>query len=183
MQTRRRLPRSTDTRLFGRGLASASKNVGYSFGFDDHATAAVTVTRDGATVRIGAAEVGQGVATVLTQIAADSLALAPRQCPRHLVGHGVGSRGRQHVGVAPDLRLRERRTPRLRARSTCGRARGRTRAAREGRSLPALARFTRRALSRSVTVVSGSTRTRTPGAPASQTSASTPPPVGSSCCV
>ena len=62
---------------YGRGLASALKNVGYGFGTDDRATAKVTQTRVGALVRVGAAEVGQGVATVLTQIAADTLGIAP----------------------------------------------------------------------------------------------------------
>ena len=76
---RHTLPAASDSWRYGRGLASALKNVGYSFGFDDHATATVTVTNAGATVRIGAAEVGQGVATILTQIAADSLALSPRR--------------------------------------------------------------------------------------------------------
>jgi CO/xanthine dehydrogenase Mo-binding subunit len=51
------------------------KNTGYTLGFDDHSTARVTVHRDGATVRIGAAEVGQGSATTLTQIAAETLGL------------------------------------------------------------------------------------------------------------
>jgi CO/xanthine dehydrogenase Mo-binding subunit len=72
---RRPLPRSSGEWRYGRGLASAMKNVGYSFGFDDHATAEVTLTRDGAVVRIGAAECGQGVATVLAQIAAETLEL------------------------------------------------------------------------------------------------------------
>ena len=70
---RRPLPRANGAWRYGRRLASAVKNVGYSFGFDDHATAEVTLTRDGAVVRIGAAECGQGVATVLVQIAAETL--------------------------------------------------------------------------------------------------------------
>jgi len=74
---RRALPRPTGSWVYGRGIASALKNVGYGFGFDDHATARVTLTATGATVRIGAAEVGQGVLTVLTQIAAETLDLAP----------------------------------------------------------------------------------------------------------
>jgi CO/xanthine dehydrogenase Mo-binding subunit len=70
-----KLPSATDTVKFGRGLASATKNIGFGFGFDDHATAVVHVMRDRATVRIGAAEVGQGVATVLAQIAGATLGL------------------------------------------------------------------------------------------------------------
>jgi CO/xanthine dehydrogenase Mo-binding subunit len=76
---RRALPRSIGTWRYGRGSASAAKNVGYSFGFDDRASAEVTRTRNGATVRIGAAECGQGVATVLVQIAAETLDLPPRR--------------------------------------------------------------------------------------------------------
>ncbi len=74
---RRPLPRATAEWVYGRGIASASKNVGYSFGVDDHATARVTLSADGATVFVGAAEVGQGVTTVLTQIAAETLGLPP----------------------------------------------------------------------------------------------------------
>jgi CO/xanthine dehydrogenase Mo-binding subunit len=74
---RHKLPAARGDWRYGRGLASALKNVGYGFGSDDRATAQVTVTRQGALVRIGAAEVGQGVETVLTQIAADTLGLAP----------------------------------------------------------------------------------------------------------
>jgi len=74
----RPLPRARDGWVHGRGLASALKNVGYGFGLDDHATARVRMTRDGAVaVAIGAAEVGQGITTVLTQIAAETLAVAP----------------------------------------------------------------------------------------------------------
>lgn len=60
---------------YGRGLACAVKNVGYSLGFDDHATAEVVLGRETATVRVGAAEVGQGVETVLAQIAAETLGM------------------------------------------------------------------------------------------------------------
>ncbi len=74
---RRALPRASAGWVFGRGVASALKNVGYGFGVDDRATARVTVTEAGAVVRIGVAEVGQGVLTALTQIAAETLGLAP----------------------------------------------------------------------------------------------------------
>jgi len=56
-------------------VAVAIKNVGFGFGADDCATAEVCLRPAGAVVRIGAAEVGQGAATVLTQIAADALGL------------------------------------------------------------------------------------------------------------
>jgi CO/xanthine dehydrogenase Mo-binding subunit len=63
----------------GIGFASGIKNVGYSFGYPDQATATVELTvLDGvraARVRIGAADVGQGAHLVLRQIAAEALAL------------------------------------------------------------------------------------------------------------
>jgi CO/xanthine dehydrogenase Mo-binding subunit len=76
---RRSLPRPRGDWRYGRGVASALKNIGCSFGFDDHSTARVTVTRDGATVWVGVAEVGQGAETVLGQIAAEALACAPQR--------------------------------------------------------------------------------------------------------
>jgi CO/xanthine dehydrogenase Mo-binding subunit len=72
---RKRLPKSREGLLYGRGLASGIKNVGYGLGFDDKATAEVTLTRRGAVVRVGAADVGQGVETVVAQIAAEELRL------------------------------------------------------------------------------------------------------------
>jgi CO/xanthine dehydrogenase Mo-binding subunit len=63
----------------GVGIASGIKNVGYSFGYPEQATA--TVELDGeaelerATVRIGAADVGQGAHLALRQIAAEALGL------------------------------------------------------------------------------------------------------------
>lgn len=75
---RRRLPRSCGDWRYGRGTASALKNVGFSFGFDDHATARVTVTRLAITVWVAASEVGQGTETVLAQIAAEALGTTPR---------------------------------------------------------------------------------------------------------
>ena len=75
-RTRKRaLPKPTGAWRMGRGLACALKNVGFGFGFDEHATATATVSRGGAIVCIGAAEVGQGVETVLAQIAAETLRL------------------------------------------------------------------------------------------------------------
>ena len=63
----------------GIGVAVAYKNVGYSLGFEDKATARVelALTESGeiarAVVKIAAVEVGQGVLTALAQIAADTL--------------------------------------------------------------------------------------------------------------
>jgi CO/xanthine dehydrogenase Mo-binding subunit len=70
-------PRDGD-RVRGIGIACGMKNVGYSFGFPDQATASVELDAVGgailgATVRIGAAEVGQGAHMVLRQIAAEAL--------------------------------------------------------------------------------------------------------------
>ncbi len=65
----------------GIGVACAYKNVGYSFGFDDRSTAIVelALASDGsiqsALVRCAAVEVGQGVTTVLAQLAAQTLGL------------------------------------------------------------------------------------------------------------
>ncbi len=63
----------------GVGIASGIKNVGYSFGYPDRATATVelvgTARIERAVVRIGAADVGQGAHLILRQIAAEALEL------------------------------------------------------------------------------------------------------------
>jgi len=63
----------------GIGVASGMKNVGYSFGFPDKATATVELFGRGeierAAVRIGAADVGQGSHLAMRQIAAGVLGL------------------------------------------------------------------------------------------------------------
>ena len=64
----------------GIGIACGIKNVGYSFGFPEQATATVELDVTpagirGAIVRVGAAEVGQGAHLVLRQIAAETLEL------------------------------------------------------------------------------------------------------------
>ena len=75
----------------GLGVACAYKNVGYSFGFDDKSQADVTLTLgpDGsiarALVKVGAVDVGQGVATALQQIAADALGIEPARVRMALV--------------------------------------------------------------------------------------------------
>lgn len=65
----------------GYGVASGIKNVGYSFGYPDNATATVELIGRGeierAIVRIGAAEVGQGTHLAMRQIAAGVLGVAP----------------------------------------------------------------------------------------------------------
>jgi len=63
----------------GIGFASGIKNVGYSFGFPEQATATVelvgTSRIERAVVRVGAADVGQGVHLILRQIVAETLDL------------------------------------------------------------------------------------------------------------
>ncbi len=61
----------------GTGLATALKNVGYSFGYADNCRVKVTLSGgdaiDEAVVYIGSAEVGQGTHTVISQMAAEAL--------------------------------------------------------------------------------------------------------------
>jgi CO/xanthine dehydrogenase Mo-binding subunit len=63
----------------GIGIASGIKNIGYSFGFPEQATATVEIfggaTAEHAHVRVGAADVGQGSHLALRQIAAETLGL------------------------------------------------------------------------------------------------------------
>lgn len=63
----------------GIGIACGIKNVGYSFGYPEQSTATVELhgiaELERATVRIGAAEVGQGAHLALRQIAAETLGL------------------------------------------------------------------------------------------------------------
>ncbi len=64
---------------YGVGIASGIKNLGYSFGFPEQATATVELVGNArieqAVVRIGAAEVGQGNHVAMRQIAAEVLDL------------------------------------------------------------------------------------------------------------
>jgi CO/xanthine dehydrogenase Mo-binding subunit len=64
----------------GWGLACGIKNLGYSFGFPEQSTATVELFGgsrvEHAIVRIGAADVGQGVHLILRQIAAEVLGLS-----------------------------------------------------------------------------------------------------------
>lgn len=63
----------------GVGIACGIKNIGYSFGFPEQATATVELfggaTIDHAHVRVGAADVGQGAHVALRQIAAEELGI------------------------------------------------------------------------------------------------------------
>jgi CO/xanthine dehydrogenase Mo-binding subunit len=63
----------------GVGIACGMKNVGYSFGYPEQATATVEVFGEAelerAEVRVGAADVGQGAHLVLRQITAETLQL------------------------------------------------------------------------------------------------------------
>jgi CO/xanthine dehydrogenase Mo-binding subunit len=65
----------------GVGIACGIKNVGYSFGYPEQATATVEVFGEAelerAVVRVGAADVGQGSHLVLRQIVAETLQLPP----------------------------------------------------------------------------------------------------------
>jgi CO/xanthine dehydrogenase Mo-binding subunit len=75
-----RAPQDLDSPLRrGVGIATGIKNVGYSFGFPEQSTATVeliaTSRIERAVVRIGTADVGQGVHLILRQIAAETLQL------------------------------------------------------------------------------------------------------------
>ena len=60
----------------GIGFAVGFKNIGYSEGFDDYTAARVQLHADGsATVHCAAAEVGQGVANVIVQVARTELGM------------------------------------------------------------------------------------------------------------
>jgi len=63
----------------GIGVACSWKNVGYSFGYPDHSVAEVEIygeeEMERVVVRCGVADVGQGVMTVLAQIAAEVLGI------------------------------------------------------------------------------------------------------------
>jgi CO/xanthine dehydrogenase Mo-binding subunit len=69
----------SDRTLRGIGVASGYKNVCYSFGFPDKATAQCELYGEGdverAVVKIGVAEMGQGVLAVVAQVAAETLRL------------------------------------------------------------------------------------------------------------
>ena len=76
-------PVSSSALRRGLGIACGIKNLGYSFGFPEQATATVELygssTIERALVRVGAADVGQGVHLIVRQIAAEELGLAFEQ--------------------------------------------------------------------------------------------------------
>jgi CO/xanthine dehydrogenase Mo-binding subunit len=75
----------------GIGVAATLKNVCYSLGFEDRSSADVELVLDDtgriarATLSIGATEVGQGVHTVLQQLAAEVLGIEPASVRLNLV--------------------------------------------------------------------------------------------------
>ena len=63
---------------YGRGIATIMFGFGYGEGFPDHAIAAVEIKDDGKIlIRTATADVGEGVLTVVTQIAAEVLKVSP----------------------------------------------------------------------------------------------------------
>ena len=76
----------------GVGYAIGIKNLGFSEGFDDYAQARVRVTADGAVVETAAIEVGQGLVTVLAQLARSGLGLS-RATVRHVDTSQIDSAG------------------------------------------------------------------------------------------
>lgn len=76
----------------GVGYALGIKNLGFSEGFDDYAQARVRLTEDGAVVETAAIEVGQGLVTVLAQIARSALGVSRAEV-RHVDTSQIGSAG------------------------------------------------------------------------------------------
>lgn len=76
----------------GVGYAIGIKNLGFSEGFDDYAVARVRLTDEGAVVETAAIEVGQGLVTVLAQIARTALGMSTAVV-RHVDTSLIGSAG------------------------------------------------------------------------------------------
>ena len=76
----------------GVGYAIGIKNLGFSEGFDDYAQARVRLTPEGAVVETAAIEVGQGLVTVLAQIARAGLGISKAEV-RHVDTSKIGSAG------------------------------------------------------------------------------------------
>lgn len=74
------------------GYAVGLKNLAFSEGFDDYADARVVVTTDGVEVHTAASEVGQGMVTILEQIARTVLARADVEVVWDDTAH-IGSAG------------------------------------------------------------------------------------------
>jgi xanthine dehydrogenase D subunit len=85
---------TTDPRHVTRGVGYAIgiKNLGFSEGSDDYAQARVRLTDEGAVVETAAIEVGQGLVTVLAQIARSALGLTRAQV-RHVDTSKIDSAG------------------------------------------------------------------------------------------
>ncbi len=66
------VPPDDDEYVYGLGIASAMKNIGFGHGFDEEAGAEMAVTKDGLRVATGTFEYGQGSLTVIEQLAAES---------------------------------------------------------------------------------------------------------------
>jgi CO/xanthine dehydrogenase Mo-binding subunit len=76
----------------GIGYAIGIKNLGFSEGFDDYAQARVRLTAEGAIVETAAIEVGQGLVTVLAQIARAGLGISKAEV-RHVDTSRINSAG------------------------------------------------------------------------------------------
>lgn len=76
----------------GVGYAVGLKNLGFSEGFDDYAQARVSLTEEGAVVETAAIEVGQGLVTVLAQIARSALGIS-QAVVRHVDTSRIDSAG------------------------------------------------------------------------------------------
>jgi xanthine dehydrogenase D subunit len=76
----------------GVGYALGIKNLGFSEGFDDYAQARVVLTEEGAVVETAAIEVGQGLVTVLAQIARSALGVS-QAIVRHVDTSRIDSAG------------------------------------------------------------------------------------------
>jgi len=62
----------------GRGMATIMFGFGYGEGFPDHSIASAEIKEEGKIlIRTAAADVGQGVLTIITQIAAEVLQITP----------------------------------------------------------------------------------------------------------
>jgi xanthine dehydrogenase D subunit len=76
----------------GIGYALGIKNLGFSEGFDDYAQARILLTEDGAIVETAAIEVGQGLVSILAQIARTELGIS-RATVRHVDTSRIDSAG------------------------------------------------------------------------------------------
>ncbi|MCL4458895.1 MAG: xanthine dehydrogenase family protein molybdopterin-binding subunit [Chloroflexi bacterium] len=70
---------SAPGKVRGIGVACGYKNVGYSFGYGDRASVVLEVYGEHIAVKAGAIEAGQGVTTILRQIAAAELGVNPEE--------------------------------------------------------------------------------------------------------